>query len=211
LYQFLQSCFGELKNLPCILPGVTLNVSLVVITGANNGIGLALTRHYRERDEDVVACVLENSSELKATGAEVHNQVDLRDKRSIDKFCNKMAKRSVDNLIHAAGIFTDRGLVDELDFDAMHEEIEVNVIGPLRLTKGLLPNMKEGAKIAFISSAMGSIEENELGTSYGYRVSKASQNMIVKTLSNDLWSRMIAAVSIHPGYVKTEFTGFSGH
>jgi short-subunit dehydrogenase len=52
-----------------------------------------------------------------------------------------MAKRSVDNLIHAAGIFTDRGLVDELDFDAMHEEIEVNVIGPLRLTKGLLPNM----------------------------------------------------------------------
>jgi NAD(P)-dependent dehydrogenase (short-subunit alcohol dehydrogenase family) len=122
-----------------------------------------------------------------------------------------MAKRSVDNLIHAAGIFTDRGLVDELDFDAMHEEIEVNVIGPLRLTKGLLPNMKEGAKIAFISSAMGSIEENELGTSYGYRVSKASQNMIVKTLSNDLWSRMIAAVSIHPSYVKTEITGFSGH
>jgi NAD(P)-dependent dehydrogenase (short-subunit alcohol dehydrogenase family) len=104
LYQFLQSCFGELKILPCILPGVTLNVSLVVITGANNGIGLVLTRHYRERDENVVACVLENSSELEATGGEIHNQIDLRDKWSIDRFCKKMAKRSIDILIHAAGI-----------------------------------------------------------------------------------------------------------
>ncbi|MGI9371544.1 MAG: SDR family NAD(P)-dependent oxidoreductase [Hyphomicrobiales bacterium] len=84
------------------------------------------------------------------------------------------------------------------------------MLGPLQLTRDLLGALKDGGKIAFISSSMGSIEENELGLYYGYRMSKTSINMIVKNLSNDLWAREISTIAVHPGFVRTRLTDFAG-
>jgi NAD(P)-dependent dehydrogenase (short-subunit alcohol dehydrogenase family) len=185
-------------------------VSLVVITGANCGIGLALTRQYCERGDEVIACVRSSSTELKSTTAEIHDGIDLCDRDAIQVVCERMTSRPIDILINNAAVCLNRDLVEEQDLDAAGEEFQVNALGPLQLTMGLLPAMKPGAKIIFISSSLGSIEENEFGGSVGYRMSKAAANMFVKTLSNELWSQMICAAAIHPGFVKTRMTKFAG-
>jgi NAD(P)-dependent dehydrogenase (short-subunit alcohol dehydrogenase family) len=75
----------------------------------------------------------------------------------------------------------------------------------------LLPCLERGAKVALITSRMGSIADNGSGGAYGYRMSKAALNAAGMSLARDLASRGIAVVLLHPGYVKTEMTGGSGN
>ncbi len=185
-------------------------MAVVVITGANRGVGLGLTKTYSARGDHVIACVRQTSKELEATGAEVHTGVDLRDRAAIIDFSSSIPADTIDLIVNNAAIFVDRGPVEDTDIEVIEEELRVNVLGPLLLTRDLLNALRDGGKIAFVSSAIGSIEENELGLYYGYRMSKASINMIVKNLSNDLWSRKISTIAIHPGFVRTRLTDFAG-
>ena len=83
-------------------------------------------------------------------------------------------------------------------------------LGPLRVTHSLLPALKDGAKVALITSRMGSIADNDSGGSYGYRMSKAALNAAGVSLAQDLAARGIAIAILHPGYVRTDMTGQSG-
>ena len=81
----------------------------------------------------------------------------------------------LDCLIANAGILRGDSL-EALDWDSVQEQIEVNALGPLRTVKALLPNLAQGAKLALITSRMGSIADNSSGGYYGYRMSKAALN-----------------------------------
>lgn len=61
--------------------------------------------------------------------------------------------------------------------------------------------------VAVISSKVGSIADNSGGGSYVYRSSKTAVNQVVKSLSIDLADRGISAISLHPGWVKTDMGG----
>ena len=102
-----------------------------------------------------------------------------------------------------------RQTLDDLDFAAMRKQFEVNSLGPLRVTGALLPMLAKGAKVAIVSSRMGSIGDNGSGGSYGYRMSKAAVNAAGVSLARDLAERGVAVVVLHPGAVKTEMT--AGH
>ena len=91
--------------------------------------------------------------------------------------------------------------------DSVRRQFEVNALGPLRVTCSLIPALRNGAKIALLTSRMGSIADNESGGSYGYRMSKAALNAAGVSLAKDLSSRGIAVAILHPGYVKTDMTG----
>ncbi len=58
---------------------------------------------------------------------------------------------------------------------------------------------------------MGSIADNGSGGAYGYRMSKAALNAAGASLALDLKDREIAVSLLHPGYVRTDMTGNSGH
>ena len=58
---------------------------------------------------------------------------------------------------------------------------------------------------------MGSIDDNSSGSHYGYRMSKAALNMAGKSMAIDLNSQGICVGIIHPGWVKTDMTGQTGH
>ena len=62
----------------------------------------------------------------------------------------------------------------------MRRQFEVNSLGPLRVTAALRRGLARGAKVAIITSRMGSIEDNTSGGRYGYRMSKAAVNMAAK-------------------------------
>ena len=64
--------------------------------------------------------------------------------------------------------------------------------------------------MAIITSRMGSIADNNSGGRYGYRMSKAAVNMAGRSLATDLAGNGVAVVVLHPGFVRTEMTGFQG-
>jgi NAD(P)-dependent dehydrogenase (short-subunit alcohol dehydrogenase family) len=121
----------------------------------------------------------------------------------------QLAGRSLDLLINNAGILTVESLGD-LDYERIRRQFEVNTLGPLRVTTALLPNLHNGAKVAIITSRMGSIGDNGSGGYYGYRISKAGVNMAGVSLARDLASRGIGVFILHPGMVATEMTDGQG-
>ena len=69
---------------------------------------------------------------------------------------------------------------------------------------------RKGAKVALVTSRMGSIDDNSSGGAYGYRMSKAALNMAGKSLAVDLRARGVAVAILHPGMVKTDMIGGNG-
>ena len=82
--------------------------------------------------------------------------------------------------------------LEEPDFDSIRRQFEINAIGPIRVTSALLPRLKSGAKVALITSRMGSIADNTSGGMYGYRMSKAALNIAGKSLAQDLRTAGVA-------------------
>jgi len=77
------------------------------------------------------------------------------------------------------------------------------------ITQSIIKNIEKSSerKIYFISSKVGSIEDNKSGGMYIYRSSKTALNQVVKSLSIDLKPLGISVISLHPGWVRTEMGG----
>lgn len=184
----------------------------ILITGANRGIGLALTRHYVDRGDKVIAVCRDTSDALQATGARVESGIDVTDGEAVSALARRLEAESIDVLLLNAGVLSREALgsIDEAGFEAMRRQYEVNTIGPLRVVQALLDRLREGSKIAIVTSRMGSMADNGSGGSYGYRASKAAVNAIGKSLAVDLLPRKIAVLLLHPGYVATDMVGGKG-
>jgi NAD(P)-dependent dehydrogenase (short-subunit alcohol dehydrogenase family) len=180
-----------------------------IITGANRGIGLELCRALNERGYAVTALCRKPGAELDALPVDVHAGFDVTDDDAVTAFARTVAPDSIDLLINNAGILQSTSL-ENLDFDSMRRQFEVNALGPLRVTHALIPALRRGARVALITSRMGSIADNDSGGSYGYRMSKAALNIAGVSLAKDLEPKGISVAILHPGYVKTEMTGNSG-
>ena len=182
---------------------------LYLITGANRGIGLELTRQLVARGESVIATCRHGSPELAALEVRVEDGVDVADDDSVAALAARMGNQPIDVLINNAGILQSGGL-DSLNVDSIRRQFEVNSLGPLRVTRALLENLRPGSRVAILTSLMGSMGDNGSGGSYGYRMSKAAVNAAGVSLAHDLRSREIAVAILHPGWVSTEMTGGSG-
>ena len=182
----------------------------VLVTGAGRGIGLELCCCFRTRGDAVIGVCRTPSPELSALGTRTIQNVDVTDERAIDALVRSLEGTRIDVLVHNAGILRSEAL-GSIDYDSIRQQLETNALGPLRLTERLLPLLAPGAKIALMTSRMGSIADNTSGSMYGYRMSKAALNMAGVSLAHDLKPRGIAVVILHPGYVRTEMTGGHGN
>ena len=180
-----------------------------VVTGANRGIGLELCRQLPVQGYEVVAACRKTSKDLEQSGARIIAGIDVADDASIAGLARELKEKTIDLLINNAGILTSETL-SNLDFDRMRRQFEVNALGPLRVTQALLPNLKEGSKVAIITSRVGSLADNRSGGYYGYRMSKAAVNMAGVNLALDLRPKGIALFLLHPGLVATKLTGGVG-
>jgi len=179
-----------------------------LVTGANRGIGLEYCQQLQQRGDDVIAVCRSSTKDLDALGGRVESGVDITSDDSVAQLAEKLQGITLDVLINNAGIL-ERVSLDDLNFESIRQQFEVNAIGPLRLTKALLPQIKPGGKVVMMTSRMGSIEDNTSGGSYGYRMSKVALSMAGKSLSHDLKSQNIAVAILHPGLVSTRMTGFT--
>ncbi len=184
-----------------------LPMATYLITGANRGIGYEFCRQLQERGEEVVAACRTPSQPLKQLGVRVEPGVDITSEEAVNSLVERLDGLAIDVLINNAGILETTNL-ENLDLESVRRQFEVNAIGPLRLTRALLPHLHPGAKVVLMTSRMGSIEDNSSGGSYGYRMSKVALCMAGKSLSLDLKPRGIAVAILHPGLVSTRMTGF---
>jgi NAD(P)-dependent dehydrogenase (short-subunit alcohol dehydrogenase family) len=187
-------------------------VSTALITGAAGGIGFELARQLAARGATVIAACRKASAELTRLPVRVEAGIDLATDTGCAALAARVAGVPLDLVIHNAGVLSEESL-DSLDDEAsarIRHQFEVNALAPLRLTALLAPQFARGAKLALITSRMGSIADNTSGGYYGYRMSKAALNAAGRSLAQDLAPRGVAVVLLHPGYVQTPMTGGRG-
>lgn len=186
-----------------------------VISGAGRGIGLELAKQALASDNQVTAIARhpEKSPRLQTLQKEYKDHLkilsaDVTDDSSIEGFARLLEGQPVDVLINNAGAYLDDDAgFESLDLNKVIENFSINSVGPMRLTRALLPHLQksECPKLVNITSLMGSIADNQGGGSYAYRMSKAALNMFAKSFSRDY--PKITTLVIHPGWVKTDMGG----
>lgn len=181
----------------------------VVITGANKGIGFAFVQHYKRAGWQVYALCRQPSAALLQEDVKVIADIDVTDSSLSEKLSNHFKSVQIDLLINNAGVLGNESL-GSIDYRSILKQLTVNSLGPLRVTEALLSNMNRGAKIALITSRMGSITDNTSGGLYGYRMSKAALNIAGVSLAHDVAGRGIAVAILHPGYVQTDMVNHHG-
>lgn len=186
-----------------------------IVTGANRGIGLEITRQLLARGERVTATARDASAQALV---ELRKQfsdrltiaaLDVADAASIDRFAASVGDVTVDALINNAGVIGNYGGLDALTMENALAVYATNAVGPTLLTRALRAQLRRSsyARVLHVTSGMGSIGENTSGGVYAYRMSKAALNMASKCLALELASDKILSAVINPGWVKTDMGG----
>ena len=184
-------------------------MTTTLVTGCNRGIGLELVRQLRERGDDVIGICRKASEALQATGVRIIEDIDVANGGDVARLRAELADQPIDVLINNAGILR-RDAFGELDYDEMLHQFAVNTLGPLRVSEALARNLREGSKVAIVTSRVGSIDDNSSGGNWGYRTSKTAVNMVGTNLMHEFRPRGIAVALLHPGLVATDMTGGTG-
>lgn len=206
-----------------ILSVVSVNVwaasdhkATVLITGANRGLGYEFAKQYQADGYHVIATARkpETANALNKLDVTVY-PLDVTSEASVAALAKALKGQPIDILINNAGINVPHQKLEDLDLAKMKYVFAVNSIGPVMVTKALLPNLMagKGKKIINISSQLGSITNNT-GVSinsyrYTYRASKAALNQLNRSMANELGQKGFVCVVMHPGWVRTDMGGSS--
>lgn len=182
---------------------------VVLITGANRGLGLEFARQYAADGWTVIGTARKPAEALALSALDVEVlPLDVTVRESVATLADALDGRPLDLLINNAGIFPRMSSIEEVDPDSYAQILMVNTLGPVMVTQALLPNLRQGElkRIVNITSQLGSIENNG-GGHYGYRESKAALNMFTKSLAAELGPEGFISLAIHPGWVQTDLGG----
>jgi len=197
------------------------------VQGAGQGLGLAFTkvllshgiadRVYASFRSPIPSLELVNLANQYPERLHLIS-LDVTIEDSISGAVQQIERRSsqIHIMINCAGVLHGLGLkgpekrLNDLDNQTLLAYFKTNTIGPALMLKhftSLFPS-KGRVLIGNISARVGSIGENHLGGWYGYRASKAAQNMITKTASIELSRKNadLICVGLHPGTVKTQLS-----
>ncbi len=182
----------------------------VLITGANRGLGLEFARQFHAAGYRVIGTARKPAAaeELNALGVRVE-ELDVTDPESVAALARALRDDPLDVLINNAGITGRIRSIADADFGTVERVLQVNTIGPMRITQALLPNLRKGNRklVVNITSGLGSIEQNTRGGHYGYRESKAALNMFTRSLAAELRADGFRCIVMSPGWVRTDMGG----
>ena len=192
---------------------------VILITGANRGIGLALSKILLTRNVQVIAAARNpDAPSLKALEREFPTQLmriglNVTSDESTQRAFLALA-RNVDRLdvvVNMAGIMSrphDQPL-EKLDLSQCTESFETNALGPLRVTRAALPLLRNSprARVVNVTSGCGRLTIKDNGEFYAYAASKAALDMMTLTCAFEFKAEGICFVALDPGWVRTDLGG----
>ncbi len=188
-----------------------------LITGANRGLGLEHTKQLLSRGWTITAAVRDptGAKDLKALDpGDGRLRIEAYDASDLGAASTLKARVSgpIDILFANAGMMHRDGFGSGSS-EAFIASMRVNALAPLALAEAFADQVAASQMkvIALQSSRMGSIADNDSGGMYAYRASKAALNAVGKSLSNDLRSKGVVVLVLHPGWVRTDMGGPGGN
>jgi len=190
----------------------------ILVTGANRGIGLALTAELLKDRNRVIATARNpaKAGELARLGTGHALEIiklDVTSDESVEAAVAKVKETagSLDVLVNNAAVFPEDGdeSIFEMKLEHFREAYETNVIGVVRVTRAFLPLLENGKnpRIVNISSGAASVTAKDDNGYYAYSASKAALNMVTRAMAAEFQPRGICVVAMTPGWVKTEMGG----
>jgi NAD(P)-dependent dehydrogenase (short-subunit alcohol dehydrogenase family) len=189
---------------------------IILVTGANRGIGLEICRQLARQDHKVILTSRDekkgSSAAASLSGDVIFHPLNVTKKESIDELYHfiKNSFDRLDVLINNAGIVRKNTDLSVVNIEDVKEIMETNFYGPMRMNKAFIPLLEKGEdpRIINVSSSMGGIG-NLTGGYAGYRLSKAGLNAQTILLANEVKRKNIKVYSVCPGWVKTDMGGAS--
>lgn len=189
--------------------------SVVLITGSNRGIGLALATAYAKAGWRVIATCRDPARATELTSlAKAHpnltvEALDVTNPKSIDALIASHKGQAIDVLINNAGTSgSHQGQLPASFDDAAFQDImRVNAFAPLRLSTALLDNVRASRqkKIIAITSGRGSVSKPFLEQrAYFYDMSKAALNLGMRKLQDGVRDKGVLVGIFAPGIVDTD-------
>ncbi len=200
------------------MPPESTDRKTALITGANRGIGRQAALQLATLGWHVLATTrprsysqLEQDEQLSQHANIQTLPLDITDTHSIEEaICTiQQHTASLDLLINNAGIFIDHGeSILTVDDSAFLETFTTNTLGPIRLTRALVPLLASSPKALVInlSSAAGSLTEMK-DWSPAYSLSKTALNAATRQLAAALEPKGITVCAVSPGWVQTDMGG----
>jgi NAD(P)-dependent dehydrogenase (short-subunit alcohol dehydrogenase family) len=202
----------------------------VLITGSNQGVGLALAKGYAAKGWTVIATHRRDST--PETLAELQKQypgkvrpekMDVTSDVQVKALAAKMKGEPIDVLLHNAALIRYAPVTDQtptggnagqlfgtLNYEQLDEFVHTNVAGPLRITEAFIENVRASKqkKIIAITSAAASVSTRPLGANhYWYYITKAAENQAMRMLHAQFEKEPITVAMFHPGGVQVESFG----
>ncbi len=187
-----------------------------LIVGASRGLGLGLAAELARRGWQVTATERSPAAQNRLAKAAAASSgrlstavVDIDSPASIEALATTLAGRKFDLLFLNAGVSgPTHQSVDAVTPQELGALFTTNAIAPVRVARRLLPNVAGGGTVAFMSSLMGSVADNQSGGFDLYRASKAALNSLSRGFAaNEARNRKISVLTFHPGWVRTDMGG----
>jgi NAD(P)-dependent dehydrogenase (short-subunit alcohol dehydrogenase family) len=195
-------------------------MEVFLVTGANRGLGLALTRVLLASENVVIAGCRrpDESAELKQLTFSYPETLDLircdlEREQELEEEAEASLKRrrKLDVLVNNAGTMPEAGneSILNIDLDLLWRAFNTNVLGTARVIRAFYPLFVESERprIVNVSSGLGSISNRKGHDHYAYSASKAALNMLTRTIANEFAPRGVTTIAISPGWVRTQMGG----
>lgn len=186
-----------------------------LVTGANRGLGLELCRQLLARGDRVVAaCRQPGKATALNTLAGEHpgrlhvTPLDVAEPKSHAALARELPLLTegepLDLLVNNAGVLRGGERYGSVQAADLETSFRTHALGPFLLVQTLTPQLADGARVANISSEIGSIGLRQEFRTPSYAIGKAAQNMATSLLAQALAPRGIVVVALHPGWVRTD-------
>lgn len=184
----------------------SLDGQVALVTGATRGIGAQIGVQLADLGATVYAGARDTSdvSSKDLRPVELDVTVDETMSRAIDRVRTDQGR--LDVLVNNAGIAGPRSPLHEAESADIDTTFDVNLRGPVVLTKLALPLLlaRSGGRVVNVSSGMGALGEGMSGTYPAYRISKAGLNGLTTYLHGEYAGDGLLANAACPGWVRTD-------